>query len=74
MTPAGRNSDFPCLLSQFPVSRLNISRPRQETEVPELSHGVNPRLPSASVGLEIQWSEERGRAFIATQDLSPGNW
>ena len=41
--------------------------------MPELSHGVNPRLPSASVGLDIQWSEERGRAFIATQDLSPGN-
>ena len=41
--------------------------------MPELSHGVNPRLPSASVGLEIQWSEERGRAFIATRDLSPGN-
>ena len=50
-----------------------FSSARQETEVPELSHGANPRLPSASAGLEIQWSEERGRCFVATQDLTPGN-
>merc|ERR1719461_2548511 len=60
--------------SQVSISHLSTcSSNRQETEVPELSHGVNPRLPSASVGLEIQWSEDRGRAFIATQDLSPGD-
>ena len=40
--------------------------------MPELTHGPNPRLPSASVGLEICWTEDRGRCFTATRDLLPG--
>ena len=42
-------------------------------DVPELSYGQNPRLPSASVGIDLQFSPERGRYFVATQDLKPGN-
>ena len=41
--------------------------------MPELTHGPNPRLPSASTGLEISWTEDRGRCFLATQDLTPGD-
>ena len=42
-------------------------------DVPELSYGQNPRLPSASVGIDLQFSPERGRYFVDTQDLKPGN-
>jgi hypothetical protein len=41
--------------------------------VPELSYGENSRLPSASSGIDLQFSPDKGRYFIATQDLSPGN-
>ena len=36
-------------------------------QVPELSFGHNPRLPSASSGIDLQFSPERGRYFIATR-------
>ena len=42
-------------------------------EVPELSYGHNPRLPSASNAIDLQFSPERGRYFVATQDLFPGD-
>ena len=45
---------------------------KHEVEVPELTFGPNPRLPSASAGIDLQFSPERGRFFVATRDLGPG--
>ena len=41
-------------------------------EVPELSYGQNHRMPSASSGIDVRFSPEKGRFFAATQDLHPG--
>ena len=46
---------------------------RPDAEVPELSYGTNPRMPSASVGIDLRFSPEKGRFFVAAQDLLPGN-
>ena len=45
---------------------------RSEVEVPELSYGQNPRLPSVSTALDLQFSPDRGRYFVATRDMVPG--
>ena len=45
---------------------------RPDVDIPELSHGPNPRVPSASVAVEVQYSPDRGRYFAATQELLPG--
>ncbi len=45
---------------------------RPDQEVPELSYGVNPRMPSASVAIDLRFAPDRGRFFVATQDLTPG--
>jgi len=60
--------------SQVSISHLSTTGSmRPEVEVPELSFGSNPRLPSASSGIDLQFSPERGRYFIATRDLGPGD-
>jgi len=60
--------------SQVSISHMSTTGPiRPDVEVPELSFGHNPRLPSASSGIDLQFSPERGRYFIATRDLSPGD-
>ena len=41
-------------------------------DIPELSHGPNPRVPSASLAVDVQYSPDRGRYFAATQELLPG--
>ena len=45
---------------------------RLDYEVPELSYGVNSRMPSASVGIDLRFDPNKGRFFVATQDLLPG--
>ena len=60
-------------VSQVSISHISTTGSiRHEVEVPELSYGQNPRLPSASSGIDLQFSPDKGRYFIATQDLSPG--
>lgn len=46
---------------------------RPDLEVPELSYGINSRMPSASVGIDLRFAPERGRFFVSTQDLLPGD-
>jgi len=54
--------------SQVSISHMSTTGPiRPDVEVPELSFGHNPRLPSASSGIDLQFSPERGRYFIATR-------
>ena len=59
--------------SQVSISHISTtSSIRPDFEVPELTYGHNPRLPSASITIDLHFSPERGRYFIATQDLGPG--
>ncbi len=58
--------------SQMSISQISTTGIKPEMEVPELSYGVNPRMPSASCAIDIRFSPEKGRYFIALQDLSPG--
>jgi hypothetical protein len=46
---------------------------KPDTEVPELSYGSNPRAPSASIGIDLRFAPEKGRFFVASQDLLPGD-
>ena len=56
------------------TSQLSITGSiKSELEVPELSYGHNPRLPSASSAIDLQFSTDRGRYFVATQDIYPGD-
>jgi hypothetical protein len=43
-----------------------------DVQVPELSYGINQRMPSASIAIDLRFAQERGRFFVATQDLLPG--
>ena len=81
-TPAGGLHDLPPPLTppgelRKTESRISISQMsmagRPDLEVPELSYGINSRMPSASVGIDLRFAPERGRFFVATQDLLPGN-
>jgi hypothetical protein len=51
---------------------LLFSFHRPDQDVPELSFGVNSRMPSASVAIDLRFSPDKGRFFVATQDLTPG--
>merc|ERR1719336_2847346 len=60
--------------SQVSISHMSTcSSIKPDIEVPELSYGQNPRLPSASSAIDLHFSPERGRYFVATQDLGPGD-
>ena len=83
-SPNGDSSlEPPCGTLQRQDSKMSISQismgtpcipPRpSDIEVPELSYGVNPRMPSVSIGIDLRFAPERGRFFVATQDLLPGN-
>ena len=52
------------------INQTFFSSPDQD--VPELSYGLNQRMPSASVAIDLRFAPDRGRFFVATQDLSPG--
>ena len=58
--------------SRISISQMSMAG-RPDLEVPELSYGINSRMPSASVGIDLRFAPERGRFFVATQDLLPGN-
>ena len=59
--------------SQVSISHMSTcSSTRQDSDIPELTYGANPRLVSASAGVDIRTHPDRGRFFVATQDLSPG--
>ena len=49
------------------ITIMNNTNVSTMLQVPELSFGHNPRLPSASSGIDLQFSPERGRYFIATR-------
>ena len=68
LTPPGeiRRAD-----SRISISQMSMGG-RPDLEVPELSYGINTRMPSASVGIDLRFAPERGRFFVATQDLLPG--
>ena len=61
--------------SKISISQISMGVPASlaRPEVPELSYGVNSRMPSASVGIDLRFAGEKGRYFVATQDLLPGN-
>ena len=54
------------------ISQLSTTGIKPDMDVPELSYGVNQRMPSASVGVDLRFSADKGRYFVATQDLRPG--
>ena len=54
------------LSTTFSINSMNTNVDTM-LQVPELSFGHNPRLPSASSGIDLQFSPERGRYFIATR-------
>jgi tetratricopeptide (TPR) repeat protein len=58
--------------SRISISQLSMGSGVVRSEVPDLSYGINPRMPSASVGIDLRFAPERGRFFVATQDLVPG--
>lgn len=59
--------------SRMSISQIsNSALQRPDLEVPELSYGVNSRMPSASAGIDLRFAPERGRFFVATRDLMPG--
>ena len=59
--------------SQVSISHMSTtSSIKPDIDIPELTYGPNPRLPSASMALDIEIHPERGRYFVTTQDLSPG--
>ena len=63
--------------SKMSISQISMGSPmpphlRPDTEVPELSYGSNPRAPSASIGIDLRFAPEKGRFFVASQDLLPG--
>ena len=57
--------------SRISISQMSMAG-RPDLEVPELSYGINSRMPSASVGIDLRFAPERGRFFVSTQDLLPG--
>ena len=60
--------------SKISISQISMGAPAPSArpEVPELSYGVNSRMPSASLGIDLRFAGEKGRYFVATQDLLPG--
>mgnify|MGYP001188714347 CR=1 FL=1 len=60
--------------SKISISQISMGAPASlaRPEVPELSYGVNSRMPSASLGIDLRFAGEKGRYFVATQDLLPG--
>ena len=58
--------------SQMSISQMSATGIKPDIDVPELSYGVNPRMPSASAAIEVRYAPEKGRFFVANQDLSPG--
>ena len=54
------------------ISQLSQTGIQPDIVVPELSYGINPRMPSASAAVEVRYTPEKGRFFVANQDLSPG--
>lgn len=60
--------------SQMSISQLSATGVKPDIEVPELTHGANARMPSASVAIDLRFSPDKGRYFVATQDLNPGKY
>jgi len=58
--------------SLMSISQMSGSGIKPDIEVPELSYGANPRMPSASCAVDVRFSADRGRHFVAVQDLNPG--
>ena len=58
--------------SQMSISQLSTTGIKPDIEVPELSYGLNLRMPSASAAIDLRFAPDKGRYFVATQDLSPG--
>jgi tetratricopeptide (TPR) repeat protein len=58
--------------SQISISQISTTGIIPDIEVPVLSHGVNPRMPSASSSVEVRYTQDKGRFFVANQELSPG--
>ena len=61
----------PSQLSISQISHTGVIK-LDDIEVPELSYGQNPRMLSASSGIDVRFSPDKGRFFAATQDLQPG--
>eukprot|EP00096_Caligus_rogercresseyi_P010373 TRINITY_DN3755_c0_g1_i1.p1 TRINITY_DN3755_c0_g1~~TRINITY_DN3755_c0_g1_i1.p1 ORF type:complete len:831 (-),score=261.39 TRINITY_DN3755_c0_g1_i1:283-2775(-) len=61
--------------SQLSISNLSasVTNTKPDVEVPELSYGANPRMPSASLVIDLRFSPDKGRYFVANQDLTPGD-
>ncbi len=64
-------ADSKMSISQISMGGVPASM-RGDVEVPELSYGINNRMPSASIGIDLRFAPDRGRFFVATQDLLPG--
>ncbi len=58
--------------SQMSISQLSTTGIKPEMDVPDLSYGLNLRMPSASCAIDLRFSPEKGRFFVALQDLRPG--
>jgi tetratricopeptide (TPR) repeat protein len=61
----------PSQLSISQISHTGVIK-LDDIEVPELSYGQNPKMLSASSGIDVRFSPDKGRYFAATHDLQPG--
>ena len=72
LVPGGMNLQrTPSQISISNISHAGVIK-LDNIEVPELSYGLNQRMPSASSGIDVCFSSEKGRYFAATHDLYPG--
>ena len=70
--PIGPNLNrTPSQISISQISHTGVIK-LDDIDVPELSYGQHPNMPSASIGIDVRFSPEKGRYFAATQDLFPG--
>ena len=61
----------PSQISISQISHTGVIK-LENIEIPELSYGQNARMLSASSGIDVCFTPDKGRYFAATHDLYPG--
>lgn len=57
--------------SLIPADQV-VTRKRPPPNIPKLSYGPNPEIPTASACIGLRYNKKFGRHFVATQDIKPG--
>lgn len=50
----------------------NVTDATESHTLPEISHGENSILPSASVAVDIKYTLQKGRHIVANRDIKRG--